>query len=134
MKKNMVLVLLVFSVVCVSFFSCGGNAGGENTTLSIPGSRYKTVIPAGQGRPETTQILEFKTDGTFVLSVSSAENPSTEAVRGTYVVKGDEISIIITFFLEDDPNDSMIGKTFKLNILEGGKKIKMDERTVYDRM
>ena len=133
MKKNMVL-LLVFSVICVSFFSCGGNAGGgENTTLSIPGSRYKTVIPAGQGRPETTQILEFKTDGTFVLSVSSAENPSTEAVRGTYVVKGDEISIIITFFLEDDPNDSMIGKTFKLNIVEGGKKIKMDE-AVYDRM
>jgi|GEM_PF-3219885 lipoprotein len=131
MKKLLTkaLALLAFSFVCVALSSCGGTSGGGgSSTLSIVGAKYKATIKAKEaGEPDTLQIIEFKEDATFVMTASVPlvpTLPEQDVMKGTYKVNGNKISTTVTWVLQDDPKKPILGKTFELDILDGGKKIK----------
>ncbi len=132
MKKSfsLMFMMLIFSVISVFISSCGGTGGGENSTLSIPGSRYRAIVSQA-GDPVVYQILEFKTNGEFVMIHLDPNKQAEELMKGTYVVKGDKISCTVTW--ADEYNQDTIGKTNEITIIENGKKIKLDE-FVMERM
>ena len=132
MKKSfsLMFMMLIFSVISVFISSCGGTGGGENSTRSIPGSRYRAIVSQA-GDPVVYQILEFKTNGEFVMILLDPNEPPKELMKGTYVVKGDKISCTVTW--ADEDNQDTIGKTNEITIIENGKKIKLDE-FVLERM
>ena len=132
MKKSfsLMFMMLIFSVISVFISSCGGTGGGENSTLSIPGSRYRAIVSQA-GDPVVYQILEFKTNGEFVMILLDPNEAPKELMKGTYVVKGDKISCTVTW--ADEDNQDTIGKTNEITIIENGKKIKLDE-FVLERM
>ena len=132
MKKSfsLMFMMLIFSVISVFISSCGGTGGGENSTLSISGSRYRAIVSQA-GDPVVYQILEFKTNGEFVMILLDPNEPPKELMKGTYVVKGNKISCTVTWGNQD--TQDMIGKTYEVTIIENGKKIKLDE-FVMERM
>ena len=132
MKKSfsLMFMMLIFSVISVFISSCGGTGGGENSTLSIPGSRYRAIVSQA-GDPVVYQILEFKTNGEFVMISLNPDEQPMELMKGTYVVKSDKIYCTVTW--ADNMSQDMIGKTYEVTIIENGKKIKLDE-FVMERM
>ena len=104
---------------------------GEKTQLfQYRVSRYRAIVSQA-GDPVIYQILEFKTNGEFVMILLDPNAAPKELMKGTYVVKGDKISCTVTW-ANQDAQDT-IGKTYEGTIIENGKKIKLDE-FVMERM
>ena len=98
-KKFSILSMLLLAMCSMVLVSCSDDDdNGEQKSLIVG----TWVSVETEGKYTTTSTVTFNTDGTF-LNVEEVTGESAYKVRGSYIVKGNKLAIVVSEIF--DPED-----------------------------